>query len=273
MTACPSRRSPPGTPSGPATRSLKFSGFTAVYEEGRDEEEEDKQSPLPDSAGGGDPGAASSPEQHFTQPPARYTEATLIRALEEKGIGRPSTYAPTISTILDREYVVKEGKALRTTPLGEVVTGLMKEQFPDIVDLTFTAQMEDELDEVEEGKIAWKQVLRSFTADFEAELQPGGEGLDGERIKVPDEVTEEICAVCGRNLVVKSGRFGRFLACPGYPECTSPSPWWWRCRAAAPSAAGGCMKRTGDSKKTGKQYTYYCCEQLNSRDERPVRLS
>ena len=151
--------------------SLKFAGFTAVYVEGRDEEDEVKQSPLPDLKEG-EPLSLTGvkPEQHFTQPPTRYTEATLIKALEEKGIGRPSTYAPTISTILDREYVVKEGKYLRTTPLGEVVTGLMKDKFTDIVDTAFTATMEERLDEVETGKVDWKSLLGDFYGDFEQEL-------------------------------------------------------------------------------------------------------
>ena len=194
--------------------SLKFSGFTAVYEEGKDEEEEERSSPLPDLKEG-EPldSQGLTQSQHFTQPPARYSEASLIRALEEKGIGRPSTYAPTISTILNRYYVVKEGKALRPTPLGEVVTGLMKDKFEDIVDPTFTAQMEEKLDEVEEGKTDWKKVLSDFYQDFETELTRAEKELDGERIKVPDEVSEEICPQCGRNLVVKMGRFGQFLAC------------------------------------------------------------
>ena len=241
--------------------SLKFSGFTAVYEEGRDEEEETVQSPLPDLKEGeklklnGLDG-----EQHFTQPPARFTEATLIRALEEKGIGRPSTYAPTISTITDREYVVKEGKYLRPTPLGQVVTGLMKDKFPDIVDSDFTAHMESRLDEVEDGKVAWKQVLSEFYADFDAELKKAERELDGERIKVPDEVSEEICPQCGKNLVVKSGRFGRFLACPGWPECDFTMPLVVEMPGKCPACGGRLFKRTGKSKKTGKQYTYYCCE-------------
>ena len=139
-------------------------------------------------------------------------------------MGRPSTYAPTISTITDREYVVKEGKYLRPTPLGEVVTGLMKDKFSDIVDPAFTAQMEERLDKVETGEVAWKQVLADFYGGFDAELKKAESELDGERIKVPDEVSEEICDLCGRNLVVKSGRFGRFLACPGWPECTFTKP-------------------------------------------------
>ena len=248
--------------------SVKFSGFTAVYEEGKDEETEEKQSPLPDLAEGEALKLEKlTPEQHFTQPPARYTEATLIRALEEKGIGRPSTYAPTISTILDRYYVVKEGKYLRTTPLGETVTGLMKERFPDIVDTAFTAHMEEQLDEVEKGKVFWKDVLRQFYGGFESELKDAETALDGERIKVPDEVTDELCPLCGRNLVVKSGRFGRFLACPGWPECEHTQPLVEVMPGKCPKCGGRLMKRTGVSKKTHKQYTYYCCEFLNSRLE------
>ena len=247
---------------------LKFSGFTAVYEEGRDDEEEAPQSPLPDLREG-EPLELKETrkEQHFTQPPARYSEATLIRALEEKGIGRPSTYAPTISTILNREYVVKEGRALRPTPLGEVVTGLMKDKFQDIVDPTFTAQMEEELDKVEEGSVDWKRVLSGFYEDFEAELHKAEQELDWERIKVPDEVSEEICPQCGRNLVIKSGRFGRFLACPGWPECDFTMPLVVEMPGKCPKCGGRLLKRTGKSKKTNKQYTYYCCEHLNSKDE------
>ena len=248
--------------------ALKFSGFTAVYEEGKDEEDEEKQSPLPDLKEG-EPltGKGLKQDQHFTQPPARYSEASLIRALEEKGIGRPSTYAPTISTILNREYVVKEGKALRPTPLGEVVTGLMKDKFQDIVDPTFTAQMEEKLDQVEEGSTDWKQVLTEFYGDFDAELKKAEQELDGERIKVPDEVSEELCPQCGKNLVIKSGRFGRFLACPGWPECDFTMPLVVEMPGKCPQCGGRLFKRTGKSKKTGKQYTYYCCEHLNSRDE------
>ena len=248
--------------------SVKFNGFTAVYEESRDEDEQPPQSPLPDLK----EGETLSLEgldcrQHFTQPPARYTEATLIRALEERGIGRPSTYAPTISTITDREYVVKEGRHLRPTPLGEVVTGLMKDKFPDIVDPDFTAQMEGELDKVEAGEVEWKHLLADFYKDFEAELKQAETDLDGERIKVPDEVTEEVCPQCGRNLVVKSGRFGRFLACPGWPECTFTMPLVVEMPGKCPKCGARLVKRTGMSKKSGKQYTYYCCEHLNSKDE------
>ena len=248
--------------------SVKFNGFTAVYEESRDEDEEAPQSPLPDlKEGEALKLNALAPAQHFTQPPARFTEAALIKALEEKGVGRPSTYAPTISTISDRQYVVKEGKYLRPTPLGEVVTGLMKEKFPDIVDTDFTAQMESKLDKVEAGEAAWKQVLGEFYTGFDAELKKAESDLDGERIKVPDEVSEEVCDLCGRQMVVKSGRFGRFLACPGWPECTFTKPLVVEMPGKCPKCGGRLVKRTGVSKKTNKQYTYYCCEHLNSKVE------
>lgn len=248
--------------------SVKFSGFTAVYEESRDEDEEAPQSPLPDLREGEALKLNSlDPAQHFTQPPARFTEATLIKALEEKGVGRPSTYAPTISTITDRQYVVKEGKYLRPTPLGEVVTGLMKEKFPDIVDTDFTAQMESKLDKVEAGEAAWKQVLGEFYTGFDAELKKAESDLDGERIKVPDEESDEVCDMCGRKMVVKLGRFGRFLACPGWPECTFTKPLVVEMPGKCPKCGGRLVKRTGVSKKNNKQYTYYCCEYLNSKVE------
>ena len=251
-----------------SSSSLKFSGYTAVYEEGRDEEKEEKESPLPALREGEVLGLKDfSRDQHFTQPPAHYTDATLIRAMEEQGIGRPSTYAPTVSTILDREYVIKEGKYLRITNLGRVVTALMKEKFSDIADLQFTAHMERKLDSVEEGTTPWKDVLREFYGDFDRDLKQAEKDLEGTRIKVPDEVSEEICPECGRNLVVKSGRFGRFLACPGYPECSFTMPLVVEMPGRCPKCGGRIMKRTGTSKKTNKQYTYYCCEHVNSKDE------
>ena len=251
-----------------SSSSLKFSGYTAVYEEGRDEEKEEKESPLPALREGETLELKDfSRDQHFTQPPAHYTDATLIRTMEEQGIGRPSTYAPTVSTILDREYVMKEGKYLHITNLGRVVTALMKERFSDIADLKFTAHMEQQLDSVEEGKTAWKDVLRDFYGDFDQNLKQAEQALEGVRIKVPDEVSEEICPECGRNLVVKSGRFGRFLACPGYPECSFTMPLVVEMPGRCPKCGGRLMKRTGTSKKTNKQYTYYCCEFLNSKDE------
>ncbi len=251
-----------------SSSSLKFSGYTAVYEEGKDEEKEEKASPLPALQEGETLTLKDfSRDQHFTQPPAHYTDASLIRAMEEQGIGRPSTYAPTVSTILDREYVVKEGKYLHITNLGRVVTALMKERFSDIADLKFTANMEQKLDAVEEGRQPWREVLRDFYGEFDQDLKQAEKDLEGVRIKVPDEVSEEICPECGRNLVVKSGRFGRFLACPGYPECNFTMPLVVEMPGRCPKCGGRLLKRTGTSKKTNKQYTYYCCEHLNSKDE------
>ena len=251
-----------------SSSSLKFSGYTAVYEEGRDEEKEERESPLPALQEGEVLTLKDfSKDQHFTQPPAHYTDATLLRAMEEQGIGRPSTDAPTVSTIIDREYVIKEGKYLRITNLGRVVTELMKDKFTDIADTKFTAHMEQKLDSVEEGATPWKGVLRDFYGDFEEHLKKAEQDLEGTRIKVPDEVSEEICPECGRNLVVKSGRFGRFLACPGYPDCSFTMPLVVEMPGRCPKCGGRLMKRTGTSKKTNKQYTYYCCEHMNSKDE------
>ena len=247
--------------------ALKFAGYTAVYEEGKDEEDEEFHSPLPDLKEGEVLSLKElTPKQHFTQPPARYTEASLIKALEEKGIGRPSTYAPTISTIESREYVVKEGKYLRTTPLGETVNMVMKDRFPDIVDYDFTAQMEQRLDEVERGEEKWRDVLRSFYGDFSRELKKA-EADVGERIRVPDEVSEEICPLCGKNLVFKSGRFGRFLACPGWPECGHTQPIVEQMPGKCPKCGGRLLKRSGTSKRSGKPYSYYACEFVSGRDE------
>ena len=240
-----------------ASRSeVKFPGFLAVYEEGKDEESNEIQTPLPNLQEGEPLTCAETrPEQKFTQPPTRYTEATLIRALEEKGIGRPSTYAPTISTILSREYVVKDGKYLHTTPLGEVVTDLMKDKFNDVVDYAFTATMEDRLDNVESGKENWKTVLSDFYRGFHQELEKAEQDLDGVRIKVPDEVSDEVCDVCGRQMVVKSGRFGRFLACPGFPECTFTKPLVIEMPGKCPKCGSRILKKTS---RNG--YTYYGCE-------------
>ena len=249
-----------------SSSSLKFSGYTAVYEEGKDEDKEEKEPTLPPLTEGETLDLKGfGRDQHFTQPPAHYTDATLIRAMEEQGIGRPSTYAPTVSTILDREYVVKEGKYLHITNLGRVVTQLMEERFSDIADLKFTANMEKKLDDVEEGTVNWKSVLRDFYGDFEENLKKAEKDLEGVYIKVPDEVSEEICPVCGRNLVVKSGRFGRFLACPGFPECNFTMPLVVEMPGRCPKCGGRLMKRSGTSKTSGKQYTYYCCEHTNNR--------
>ena len=251
-----------------SSSSLKFSGYTAVYEEGRDEEKEEKESPLPALQEGEKLTLTGfAKDQHFTQPPAHYTDATLIRAMEEQGIGRPSTYAPTVSTILDRRYVKKEGKYLVITNLGRVVTELMKDKFTDIADLKFTAHMEQKLDSVEEGDTPWKDILRDFYGDFDRNLKQAEKDLEGTRIKVPDEVSEEVCPECGKNLVIKSGRFGRFLACPGYPDCSFTMPLVVEMPGRCPKCGGRIMKRTGTSKTSGKQYTYYCCEFVNHKDE------
>ena len=236
--------------------AIKFPGFTAVYEEGKDEEKEEVQSPLPDLTEGETVKLADvKEEQKFTQPPPRYTEASLVRAMEEKGIGRPSTYAPTISTILDREYVVKEGKHLRPTPLGTVVTGLMKDKFGDIVDLTFTARMEELLDEVEEGKKEWRTVLGEFYEPFSMALDEAEKSLDGQRIQIPAELSDEMCDKCGKQMVIKSGRFGRFLACPGYPDCDFTKPIVVEMPGKCPKCGAKILKRTSK-----KGYTFYACE-------------
>lgn len=235
---------------------LKFAGYTAVYEEGKDEESDELRKKLPDLQAGERVYLEKMlPEQQFTQPPARYTEATLIRAMEEKGIGRPSTYAPTISTITSHEYVVKDGKYLKPTNLGVVVTELMMERFPDIVDLKFTNHMEEELDSVESGKLYWKKLLHEFYDGFSVELENAEKALEGVRIKVPDELSDEYCDVCGKQMVVKSGKFGRFLACPAYPECSFTKPLVIEMPGKCPKCGSRILKRTSK-----KGYTFYACE-------------
>ncbi len=237
-------------------QSLKFSGFIAVYEEGRDDEQEEVYSPLPDLQEGDKAQATDiRQEQHFTQPPARYTEATLVKAMEEKGVGRPSTYASIVSTIQDREYVNKTDKRLVPTALGEVVTGLMLERFQDIIDVEFTANMEQALDDVEAGKRNWKTLLADFYQDFHQEMLDAEQALEGQRLKVPDEVTDEICEVCGKNMVVKIGRFGKFLACPGFPECTNTKPIVEKMPGRCPKCGSTILKR-----KSKRGYAYYGCE-------------
>ena len=235
---------------------MKFKGFTAVYEEAKDEESSELANPLP-SLSEGQALALEKliPEQQFTQPPARFTEATLIRAMEEKGIGRPSTYAPTISTITSHDYVIKEGKYLKPTPLGRVVTGLMKEHFADIVDLKFTNQMEEELDGIENGKAQWRDVLADFYGDFSKEMDEAEKAMDGVKLKVPDVLSDEYCDVCGRQMVVKKGRFGYFLACPGFPECTFTKPIVVEMPGKCPKCGGRILKRTSK-----KGYVFYACE-------------
>ena len=244
---------------------LKFSGYTAVYEESRDDDDKEEKEPaLPDLREGEALSLKDfAPSQHFTTPPAHYTEAALIRAMEENGIGRPSTYAPTVSTILDRRYVKKEGKYLLITNLGKAVTTWMEKYFSDIADLKFTANMEQRLDDVEEGKLPWKQVLRQFYDDGFTQHLTDAE--QGDYIRPEPTVSDELCPVCGRNLVEREGRFGPFLACPGYPECTFTMPLVVEMPGRCPKCGGRLMKRSGTSKTSGKQYTYYCCEFTNNK--------
>jgi len=237
-------------------QSIKFSGFLAVYEEGRDDDGEELGTPLPDLQEGEQATASEvKPEQHFTQPPVRYNEASLVKAMEEKGIGRPSTYATIISTIQDREYVNKVEKRLQPTALGEVVTGLMMERFNDIIDVEFTANMETRLDAVEEGNQNWKDLLAEFYEGFHKELTDAEAALEGVRVKVPDEVSEEVCDICGRNMVVKIGRFGKFLACPGFPECKCTKPIVEKMPGRCPKCGSTILKR-----KSKRGYAYYGCE-------------
>ena len=237
-------------------QSMKFAGFIAVYEESKDDEAEALGSPLPDLQEGEQAELTDiKKEQHFTQPPARYTEASLVKAMEEKGVGRPSTYASIVSTIQDREYVNKVEKRLLPTALGEVVTGLMLERFHDIIDVEFTANMERRLDEVEEGKQPWKALMDEFYQGFHRQMQDAEAALDGQRIKVPDEVTEEICEICGKNMVVKIGRFGKFLACPGWPECTNTKPIVEKMPGRCPKCGSTILKR-----KSKRGFAYYACE-------------
>ena len=237
-------------------QSMRFPGFIAVYEEGKDEETEAVGAALPDLQVG-DKAAATKfdKEQHFTQPPARYTEATLVKAMEEKGVGRPSTYASIVSTIQDRDYVVKQDKRLVPTALGEVVTGLMMDRFNDIVDVDFTANMESKLDEVEEGKRNWKELLGEFYGGFHQELENAEAALEGVHLKVPDEPTDEVCELCGRNMVIKMGRFGKFLACPGFPECKNAKPLVERMPGRCPKCGNGMLKR-----KSKRGFAFYACE-------------
>ncbi len=235
---------------------MKFPGYTAVYEEARDEESDEISNPLPSLSEGELLKLDKMiPDQQFTQPPARYTEATLIRAMEEKGTGRPSTYPPTITPTTAHDDVLKEGKYLRPTPLGEVVTDLMKEHFSDIVDLKFTNQMESELDEIEQGDAAWRDVLQEFYDGFRKEMDKAERELDGVRVKVPDILSDERCEVCGRQMVIKKGRFGQFLACPGFPECTFTKPIVIEMPGKCPKCGSKILKRTSK-----KGYVFYACE-------------
>lgn len=204
--------------------SVKFDGFTVLYEEGRDDDSEDGKA-LPDMKKG-DLLKLKSLEsnQHFTQPPARYTEPTLIKALDENGIGRPSTYAPILSNILNRDYIEREKKSLKPTQLGMVVSDLMVEYFDKIIDVKFTAGLEEKLDDIGAGKREWVKTVDGFYKDFDKLYKKAEVSLEGKRVKVPVEETDIVCEKCGRNMVIKSGRFGKFLACPGYPECKNTKP-------------------------------------------------
>lgn len=199
--------------------TVDFDGFTVLYIEGKDEAEEKAKELPPLEEGMPLKLKSIEPNQHFTEPPARYTEASLIKALEEDGIGRPSTYASIISTILSRQYVIREAKSLKPTELGEVITDLMKQQFPKIVNLKFTAQMENDLDAIEEGKTNWVETIRSFYDDFSKTLEKAKEETGNEKIVLKQDQTDEICDVCGKPMMVKHGRYGAFIACSGYPEC------------------------------------------------------
>lgn len=243
--------------------TVAFPGFTAVYEESTDDDKQGEKGeksesgkPLPEFDEGDSLTADKiDPAQHFTQPPARYTEASLIRAMEEKGIGRPSTYAPTIATIIDRDYVSKENRSLRPTPLGEGVTGLLVDKFKSVADYEFTANMENQLDEVEAGKVAYVQLLHTFYDGFAGALEQAEKDLDKTRIKIPDEETDVVCEKCGRKMVIKSGRFGKFLACPGFPECTNTKPMSEDTGASCPTCGAKVVK-----KKSARGYVYYSCE-------------
>lgn len=197
----------------------EFDGFTILYVEGQDTEEEKKTELPPLEKDMPVKAKEIIPNQHFTQPPARFTEATLIKTMEENGIGRPSTYAATISTITSRGYVKRERKTLFPTELGEVSTQLMQDHFPKIVNVKFTAQMEENLDKIEHGQEQWAKVLDTFYTDFKETLKKAKEETKDINIKIPDEETDIVCELCGRKMVIKNGRFGKFIACPGYPEC------------------------------------------------------
>jgi len=235
--------------------SVKFDGFTVLYEESKDEEEE-KKNVLPPLA----KGDKLTPKeilgnQHFTQPPPRYTEATLVKAFEETGIGRPSTYVTTVTTIINRNYVERDGKQLKPTSLGEVTNELMSEHFDKIVDVKFTANMEKSLDDIESGKIGWVKTLQKFYKEFDSELGTAEKEMEGKRVKVPDEATDEVCEVCGKPMVIKIGRFGKFMACSGFPDCKNTK----RIVQETGGDCPFCGKRVL-LKKSKKGKKYYGCE-------------
>ena len=235
-----------------AASKIIFDGFMSVY---TDEEDQKKGNVLNQSLERGMKLSLKElkPEQHFTQPPAHYTEASLVKTMEELGIGRPSTYAPTITTIISRRYVAKEQKNLYVTELGEVVNNIMKQSFPSIVDVHFTANMEGLLDMVEEGKVPWKEVIRNFYPDLKKDVDAAEEEL--EKVDIQDEVTDVICENCGRHMVIKYGPHGRFLACPGFPECKNTKPYFEKIGVACPKCGKEIVL-----KKTKKGRKYYGCE-------------
>ncbi len=233
---------------------VKFPGFIIVYTEGKDEETENGEANIPELTEGEELELKKlDPKQHFTQPPQRYTEATLVKALEEKGIGRPSTYAPTITTILSRGYVEKDKKLLLPTELGKIVTDIMKNHFKDVVDVQFTAQMEKRLDDVEEGEKRWVEIMKDFYSQFVDVLKEAEASIG--HVEIPDEVTDIICEKCGRNMVIKMGRFGKFLACPGFPECRNARPILEEAGVNCPKCGGKVLV-----KKTKKGRKYFGCE-------------
>lgn len=234
---------------------VTFEGFTALYEEATDEKEK-KETSLPALEQGQELKLRElTSEQKFTQPPARYTEATLIRGLEENGIGRPSTYAPIITTIIDRGYVEREQKKLKPTLLGRTINELMLQEFPSVVDVTFSAEMEKNLDKVESGKVDWHETIDQFYQGFDAALQKAEKDMEGKKVKVPDEETDEVCEKCGRKMVIKTGRYGKFLACPGFPECTNT-------KRLVKDTGGKCPKCGSRMllRRSAKGRVYYGCE-------------
>ena len=235
------------------TSNVKFDGFRAVYTEADEEKEESNVMVKRISKDSKLTKEALDAKQHFTQPPAHFTEATLVKTLEELGIGRPSTYAPTISTIIARRYVAKEKKNIYMTEIGEVVNGIMKQSFPSIVDVNFTANMEGLLDMVAEGKVEWKSVISNFYPDLEEAVQIAEKEL--EKVKIADEVTDVICEECGRNMVIKYGPHGKFLACPGFPECRNTKQYLEKIGVACPLCGKDIVIR-----KTKKGRKYYGCE-------------
>ncbi len=235
---------------------VAFDGFTALYEESKDEEEKAGKDLPPLEEGMKLKVKELGDNQHFTQPPARYTEASLIKTLEENGIGRPSTYAATISTITTREYVVREGKSFKPTELGEVITKLMKERFPKIVNVKFTAQVENELDAVQRGDEDWVDTLRKFYDDFDKTVQKAKKEMDGVKIRLKEDETDVICEKCGRHMVVKVGRYGKFLACPGYPECKNVKKIVNDTGAQCPKCGGKVIER-----RSKKGRVFYGCSE------------